>query len=180
MRRLLPLLALFAMSFSLNAESVRPPTGVDINETYTVPLRTELPSSCILLPLNGVEVILARKELVRIVDAKPSSWNSESERLALIAGNRAASILESAAPANTHTDCVQLRQPLKDDSLYLIINLLEKGTAAVRNLRTGQLVSAVEVRYVGVRCGPTCGNGAILVYLPQHNGPFLSVAWWSS
>lgn len=117
-----------------------------------------------------------------MVEAAPVSWTSEPQRLALIQGQRAAQLLRAAAGSNSSdaAGCDALQGPADSDTQYLMAEFLERGTASVLLSGKGQLEPKITVRYLGIRCGPTCGRGDILFHLPGDPKPFLVASWWVS
>lgn len=159
----------------------RPPAGTEVDETRSVAQRPRAPASCLSVQLNGVTVLLDRDALARQAAAKPTQWKTEAERMALIEGRRAAALLEATGTARDTHGCMQVTQALDGEDQSVLLAHLERGQATV--LAPGaakEAVAAVSIRYLGTRCGPTCGRGHIMVSVPGQPRPFLVADWWVS
>ncbi len=160
--------------------ATRPAAGATIDESRTVALLAATPQSCVAIDLRGAIVLLDKAELERIVAARPPSWATESERQALIAANRVQRLLSQLSLETDAAGCFTSAGPLDAEAQYAVLSALESGAAAVHDSASGKTVAAVRVRYLGDRCGPTCGRGSITVFLPDARQPFLVVDWWVS
>lgn len=171
-------------SAALAAAPERPPAGTEVDETRTVAQRPRAPDACLSLLVGGVTVLLDRDALARQAAAKPAQWKTEAERMALIEGRRAAALLEAATPASGPKDghgCSQVTQALDGEDQSVLLAHLERGQATVLAPGGGkEAVAAVAIRYLGTRCGPTCGRGHIMASVPGQARPFLVADWWVS
>lgn len=160
----------------------RPPAGTDVDETRTVAQRSRAPADCLSVVLEGVTVLLDRSELSRQAGAKPAQWKTEAERMALIEGRRAAALLQAASPApgGSLGGCHEVKQTLDSEDQSVVLAHLERGAAAVLPAGATQPAPAVAIRYLGTRCGPSCGRGHIMVSVPGQPRPFLVANWWVS
>jgi hypothetical protein len=168
------------LAASVQAQASRPPAGIDVDETRSVSLAAAQPQPCISIPLEGAIVLLGKPALDRLVADKPASSTTELERQALIAANRAQNLLAKLSHSRDAFGCFTTNSPLDRESEYLLLGALESGNATVKDLATGDIATSVRVRYMGDRCGPVCGRGNIMVYLPNKSHPFLVVNWWVS
>lgn len=156
----------------------RPPAGTEVDETRSVAQRPRAAASCLSVQLNGITVLLDREALARQAAAKPTQWKTEAERMALIEGRRAAALLEAAGSARDGHGCSQVTQALDGEDQWVLLAHLERGQAAVLPPGAREPVPAVSIRYLGTRCGPTCGRGHIMVSVPGQARPFLVADWW--
>ncbi len=182
MRRSQAFITLLALAASAPAfaQQPRPAAGTDVDVTRTISLSVKPPSPCISVAATGAMVLLSRDELQALVAARPASWRTEAERMALISGKRAEGFLATVSQVTDSGDCQAAPSQLDAESQYLVLEQLERGRAIVKDSKTGEPVSAVRVRYFGERCGPLCGQGRIMVYLPDGEQPFFVVSWWAS
>lgn len=178
------LLSLVLMSASIASSATppeRPPAGTDVDQTRTVAQRRQPPADCLAVALEGVTVRLDRQALARQAAARPARWTTEAERLALIAADRAAALLSAATDAADPRGCTQrVAAPLDASAQAVVLAALENGSAAVYAKDAAEPLPAVAIRYVGSRCGPTCGRGHIMVSVPGQAAPFLVQEWWVS
>lgn len=158
----------------------RPPSGTDVDERRMVSLLQTAPSSCIAVPLSGASVVLDRAALEQQVATSPREWKTEAERLALIAGKRAAALLAGLDETRTVLGCATSAKAISADAMHLLLQYLEAGQALVLDLASGQPVPAVEVHYFGKRCGQLCGRGDISVSLSGTKQTIMVVSWWVS
>jgi len=176
------LLALLFMSASTAltaAPADRPPAGTDVDQTRTVAQRQQPAADCLAVAFEGVTVRLDRQALARQAAARPARWRTEAERLALIEADRAAALLSAAADAADAHGCAQrVEAPLGAAAQAVVLAALENGSAAVYVKEAAEPVPAVAIRYLGSRCGPTCGRGHIMVSVPGARAPFLVQEWW--
>ncbi|RZJ62424.1 MAG: hypothetical protein EON49_02250 [Acidovorax sp.] len=181
-------IALMLVSTALTAAPVvRPPSGTDVDETRMVSQRTAPPQPCIAVPLGRVTVLLDPQELAVRAAARPAQWTTESERMALIEGQRAAALLAAATatvPPNGSTatahGCSHTVTTLDAQAQYTLLAALEAGSATVLVAGDKRPAAAVAIRYLGTRCGPLCGRGLIMVSVPGQSAPFLVQDWWVS
>lgn len=164
----------------VQAQTSQPPSGTDVDETRSVSLVVAPPKPCVSIPLKGAAVLLGKAELDRLVVAKPASWTTEIERQALIAANRAQSLLSKLSHSQDALGCFTTIGPGDAEAEYFLVGVLESGNATVKDLTTGDIVTSVRVRYLGSHDGPLSGRGYIMVYLPNNSQPFLAVSWWVS
>lgn len=164
-----------ALSPAARSDSWPPPAGVDVDAERTFTLPTRAPEPCLSATVDGVSFLLPREELKRMTTAAGPA-GTEAYEQALGDAQRAKRFLalETAKEMDRY-GCVPLAKPLKSDP-YLVLHLLEAGKAAVAV--AGKLNPQVIVRYMGSRCGPGCGHGEMLVYLPEGRRLLLSLFWW--
>ena len=168
-------------SASLLAAPVdRPASGADVDETRTVAQRPGPPPDCLSLTLNGVSVLLDRRELAGKAAVQSSQWTTEAERLALIEGQRASALLSAATTVKGENGCAQINAALDAEAKAMVLAALESGSATVLVDGSKTPIAAVAIRYLGTRCGPLCGRGHIMVYVPGRSRPFLVQDWWVS
>ena len=160
------------------AQAPRPAAGVTVDESRTVTLLAAMPAPCIAIALEGATVFLDKAEVGRAAASRPKAWTTEPERQALIAGKRAEGLLSQLSPTKDALGCFTLASPIDAETQSYVLSALEAGAAAVRDAATGQLAATVRIRYQGDRCGPKCGRGSVLVYLPEATRFFLIVSWW--
>ena len=174
-------IALMLVSTALTAAPVvRPPSGTDVDETRMVSQRTAPPQPCIAVPLGRVTVLLDPQELAARAAARPAQWTTESERMALIEGQRAAALLAAATATATAHGCSHTVTTLDAQAQYTLLAALEAGSATVLLAGDKRPAAAVAIRYLGTRCGPLCGRGHIMVSVPGQSAPFLVQDWWVS
>ena len=162
------------------AQAARPAAGQEVDESRSIELQVELPRPCIAVPGGQATVLLPRRELERLATGAPTAWTTEAERQALIQGRRAAALLKATGAGSTAdaNGCQTLQGPADSDAQHLVADFLERGAASV--LLSGKAQPRITVRYLGSKCGPTCGRGDILFHVPGEPGPFFAVSWWVS
>ena len=179
-RTLFAMVPMLASTVLLAAPVDRPASGTDVDETRTVTQRFEPPPDCLSITLSGVTVLLDRQELARKAAVQSSPWTTEAERLALIEGKRASALLSAATTVKDENGCRQIHGALDGEAKAVVLAALESGFSMVLLDGSKALVAAVAIRYLGTRCGPLCGRGHIMVYVPGQNRPFLVQDWWVS
>lgn len=177
---LVALATLALMSSIPPAQAARPAAGQEVDESRSIELQVELPRPCIAVPGGQATVLLPRHELERLATGAPTAWTTEAERQALIQGRRAAALLKATGAGSTAdaNGCQTLQGPADSDAQHLVADFLERGAASV--LSSGKAQPRITVRYLGSKCGPTCGRGDILFHVPGEPGPFFAVSWWVS
>ncbi|MEN5060624.1 hypothetical protein [Luteimonas sp. TWI1416] len=148
-------------------------------------LSIEIETARVSLPLATLEHAVAARpqppqdESDRVADLEAPLWRDESERLALIRGNRAAELLASSRlPGYDRYGC--LRVALDDvpgDARYLISAMLESGDAAVWRSGEASLRDAVLVTRTDY-CPERGPMGAVLYRLDEGERPFLMLVEW--
>ena len=179
-RTLLFIVPMLAVTVLRAAPVDRPASGVEVDETRTVVQRTKPSPDCLSVTLNGVIVLLDRKELVKKAVAQSSHWTTETERLALIEGQRASALLSAATGGKGEKGCAQIDRALDTEAKAMVLAALESGFSTVFASDSKLPIAAVAIRYLGTRCGPLCGRGHIMVYVPGQSRPFLVQEWWVS
>lgn len=177
MRRLFTVLLPLCMA-AFAAHSVRPQAGVDVDETVTVATPPQPPKSCIALPIGHVQVLLDRDRIEKLGSSAPKAFQTDADRDAMLASDRAARILAAIGRNANSLGCSVVDVDSKSDTLYLVFHHLEQGQAAVFDAKTGHSSKAVVIRYLGQRCGPRCGGGHFTVRRQEENSPFLVLEWW--
>lgn len=179
-RTLFAMVPMLASTLLLAAPVDRPASGSDVDETRTVTQRPQPPLDCLSIRLSGVTVLLDRQELARKAAVQSSSWTTEAERLALIEGKRASALLSAAATGKGENGCTQINGALDGEAQAVVLAALESGASTVLADDSKHPIAAVAIRYLGTRCGPLCGRGHIMVYVPGQSRPFLVQDWWVS
>jgi hypothetical protein len=178
------LLALLAAVFGTAAAAGtvvnEPEAGVSLDVWHTAPLLQEPPRPCLAWHHQGAALLVPRGDLESLVTSRPSRWQSEKERQALIDGDAAAWLLASAAPAGDSLGCETLPDTLTGDGQALLLRRIRLGRAAVVETHGGRTLPSLRLRYLGDRCGPLCGHGEILIHLPGRDHPWLMLPWWRS
>ena len=169
-----------AVAPTVHPQPPRPSAGIDVDETRSVALAATPASPCISLTSAEAVVVVARAAIDALAAATPARWTTEEERLALIAGKRAKGVLDKLSAAPDASGCVALPAPADGEALTLLLAMLERGDATVVDRRSGRAVASVDIRYLGMRCGPRCGRGTITVALPDRGPMFMRVDWWVS
>lgn len=179
-RTLFAMVPMLASTLLLAAPVDRPASGTDVDETRTVTQRSGPPPDCLSITLSGVTVLLDRQELARKAAVRSSSWTTETERLALIEGQRASALLSAATTVKGENGCTQINGALDGEAQATVLAALEGSSATVFVDGSKAPIAAVAIRYLGTRCGPVCGRGHIMVYVPGQSRPFLVQDWWVS
>ncbi len=168
-----------AISQAAGAASWPPPSGGDVDQERTFTLPTRAPEPCLSATLDGVSFLLPTDELKRLAAADKGARNGEADGQTSANAERARRILSlKTAKKKNQFGCAALAKPLAPDLLYVVLNLLEAGKAAVAIPETGELSPQVIVRYLGERCGGRCGHGDIFVYLPEKRRLIMTLMWW--
>lgn len=177
----LGLLAMLICSVgSASAESGRPVPGRDVDRTHTIRLLKAAPSPCVEISFGSISVALSHPDLQILANSSPGQSRREAERLRGIRSKRAAALLEALKPNTRLTDCVgRADGTAGDDWMHLVLELIENGRVAVF-ADNEKPISAVRIRYLGMRCGDHCGRGDIFVSIPDAPRPFLVLNWWAS
>lgn len=179
-KTLFAMVPMLASTLLLAAPVDRPAPGTDVDETRTVSQRSEPPADCLATTWSGVTVLLDRQELVRKAAVPSFPWTTETERLALIEGRRAAALLSAASTLKGENGCAQIGGVLDGEAKALVFAALENGSSMVLVSGSKAPVPTVAIRYLGMSCGPLCGRGHIMVYVPGQGRPFLALDWWVS
>ncbi|MBD9391477.1 hypothetical protein IB243_04030 [Acidovorax sp. ACV01] len=179
-RTLFAMVPMLASTLILAVPVNRPASGIDVDEIRTVVQRPKPPTDCLSITLSGVTVLLDRQELARKAAFQPFPWTTEAERLALIESRRASALLSAAATVKGENGCRQVNGVLDGEATAMVLVALESGSSAVLLDGSKAPVTAVTIRYLGTRCGPLCGRGHIMVYVPGQSRPFLVQDWWVS
>ena len=179
-RTLLSLVTMLTSTLLIAAPIDRPASGIDVDESRTVAQRSTQPADCLAARWGGVTVLLDRQELVRKAAVQPSQWTTEAERLAFIEGRRASALLSAAVAVKGKSGCAPIDGALDGEANAIVLAALESGSATVLLDGSKTPVAAVAIRYLGTRCGPLCGQGHIMVYVPGQSRPFLVQDWWVS
>jgi len=186
----LAVLLLTSGAMKLRAEEfTRPPAGVTIDETREVPLKAVVPSPCIAvsfthgpmpaLPFIAATVFLTKPEPAQVMPLSPGA--TETERLAWIKTGRSQELLALLPSSPDETGCFNIASDkLSVEVEFYVMDALERGTAVVKNTKTGEFVPHIYVRYFGMRGGELVGSGDISVHLPGKTGPLLISSWWES
>lgn len=163
------------------ADTTRPPAGINVDETRVVSARPRMPAPCVAVAYDGVTVELSRTDLEAQAARNPSQLQSDEDRIARVESLRASALLSTVVAPRAEGACAQVAwAALGPDGRSVVLAALENGRALVRDEAKGTVVPTVRVRYFGERCGPMCGRGSITVALPEGDRPFLSVSWWVS
>jgi hypothetical protein len=174
---------IIAMLFSLLAhaqpESEEPPSGQNVDEVRQVALLTTAPSPCVSLSFAAGTVLLSRTELETMAAATSKTWQTEPERLALIAAGRAKDLLDSVATTADEFACLPLSKQSRD-ALYLVADLLKQGKATVISAKSHKAVPTIAIHYFGQVCGALCGHGEISFMIPEDSQRLFSINWWVS
>jgi hypothetical protein len=179
-RTLLAMVPMLASTLLLAAPVDRPASGTDVDETRTVAQRPKPPPDCLSITLSGVTVLLDRQELARKAAVPSSPWTTEAERLARIESQRASALLSAATTVKGENGCTQVNGALDGEAKAMVLAALESGASTVLVNDSKHPIAAVAIRYLGTRCGPLCGRGHIMVYVPGQSRPFLVQDWWVS
>ncbi|MCD7098910.1 hypothetical protein [Stenotrophomonas sp. MMGLT7] len=142
-------------------EAARIPTT-----SRTVAMLADVAPPCVSIGLQeAVTASIPRSRFDRYVAARPphrQSWSDERERLAWIAGDRAALLLRATerAPRDALGCNVVTFEQVPNDSRYLLASLIEAGEAAVSVTDRPGFAPAVTVVDVDSHCrnGPLGGK----------------------
>ncbi len=156
----------------------RPPAGTSVDEVRSIPLPSTLCGPCIAVPTGAVVIVVSLEVMQQRVAAKPTQWCTESERMALIDGERAEVLMAALSESLECHGCRLAESAHLGEAAYLLLREIECGGAVVKVLATGEALSSVEIHYVGLCCEPNCGRGDIHVHWHGERAPFLSVNWW--
>lgn len=174
------LAALLGTSAVAGTVENEPEAGVSLDIWRTAPLLQELPRPCMAWHHEGAVLLVPRGDLEALVTARPSRWESEEERQALIDGTTAERLLASVAQATDSLGCGALPESLGGDGDVLLLRRIRLGRVAVVEKRSHRALTSLRLRYLGDRCGELCGHGEILIHLPGRNQPWLTIPWWRS
>jgi hypothetical protein len=153
----------------------RPPAGVSVDEVHLVPARSSVPQYHLLVRQDEFEIYLDRMRLEKLVAARPTEAKTEQQRLAFNNAGRAEQLLEQARATQSPDGAIT---DVRGDALYAILEQLELGNAAVRDLSTKSFVDAVNIRFYGSVAGPHAGIGHITVGIPHTGRTLLWINWW--
>lgn len=175
-----PSLAL-ALAAGISAAAERPPVGVAVDEIRTVRLPAKPPENCMSLATNGVTLLLDKAKFeAQAGFSLGRQWQTEEERLAFIAANRAKALLAQLTGERDARGCERLKPGDPGEAIYPIAEALEAGSAAVALPPDGQLLETIRVHYLAFRAGPHSGHGDILFILPDSGRMFWQMPWWAS
>jgi len=158
----------------------RPPAGQTLDVTREIALAARVSPPCIAVVATGASVLLSRAQLESWVGSAPRQWRTETERLALIRGRRAAALLALAGAEAGPGGCAPVEAARLGDTGHLVADLLESGDAAVLGQGATTPDRSVGVRYLGMRSAPTVGFGEITFLRGEPPRGFLRVEWWRS
>jgi hypothetical protein len=100
----------------------------------TVALLASMPTPCVSIQGSGARILLSRTDLIALDANHGQTYQTEAERLAMIAGNRAKSLLDAISSSRDASGCAEIsfaNGTDKQESMYLVGQLLEQGKAMV-------------------------------------------------
>jgi hypothetical protein len=159
-----------ALFFIANANSegyVRPPSGVDVNETRHIKQLKAPQSDCVSAEYPSAFVFISKEKLVAIA-ANPKSDDDDRAKKALS--------LITNSKDQWGCEVMTLKNFAEFD--YLVFSLIEEGQAAIYDKGTKEFVDSAEINYFGMVCGDLCGRGDFSVILPS--APLFFLPWWVS
>lgn len=164
-RRIFAVLASCAVGIVQAASFVPPEGGKTVDQSFKIPLPTEIPSECIAWHIKGVEldvlVVLDKKKLEqRAFD--DSRFRTEIEKLIRAENKR-------PSPSG----CVELEYAQLGYAILIFDGAIEAGSAVILD---GNLNTPAE--YVTVRYFATAGFGGHVTYQIQGQRPFRARVWW--
>jgi len=157
-----------------------PARGITVDKSFKITLDVMPSADCVSVVQGEATILISRKLLEDLRAAKPKKWATEQERLALIRGDRAESLLQSLTKSIDDVGCTKVQTPVPNDSLYLISELLESGQVEVIENKTKRRVRHIFVNFRGMRAGPMAGMGHISYSFTLESAPFLVLSWWVS
>lgn len=169
-----------AMTAAGPASGERPPAGQAVDVTREIVLQPQVAPPCIAVRASGASILVSRKRLEAMVAAKPRQWASESERLALIQGNRASALLGLAGAPGGPGGCAPVDAARLGDAAHVVVDLLEAGGAAVLGDGATTPDRTISVHYFGLRAGPSSGRGEIRFLRGEPKRVVFAVSWWAS
>lgn len=181
-RRAALLCLLLAPLTTLCAKSARPPSGETVNEVRTVALQHVIAGPCAAVSTGRLTLYLSLDRL-RQHAKRPSVYPAglpEEERLARIFAGRVRGLLAKLGQVPDRDGCLPVQGPLGADEFYAIVDEIEEGAVAAKLNQSGAALTALELRFVGMRCAPLCGRGDIIVGIPGEQGAEIAVNWWVS
>ncbi|HEV7776883.1 MAG TPA: hypothetical protein VGO76_08465 [Luteibacter sp.] len=104
------------------------------DQGHTIVLSTLMPAPCISFKADGARILMSRSALEELRSKADPAYQTEDERLALIAGNRAGILLEAASTTLDPSGCADIEQGgtgYTNDAVYLVAQLVQDGQAAV-------------------------------------------------
>jgi hypothetical protein len=137
-----------------------PRSGTTIDKTYTVALRTTIPSSCVALDLGKVRVLLDRVELKQQAQKEASGPSKDMEDLINVGDTGSSS-------------CAEVTPAQGSGKAYLFEEALRQGRAVVLDRAERKTVPVVLIRY----SGDENFGGHVFYYLPDHSA-FHTRIWW--
>ncbi|UNK41672.1 hypothetical protein MNO14_11970 [Luteimonas sp. S4-F44] len=184
----------FVLACGLPLAGAAQPHDTDPHPEKRVATAGSLAAPCLSIEIGPTRVSLPLTALDRAVAARPQPlqeagdraadldaprWRDESERLALIRGDRAAQLLASPRlPGHDRHGCTRVAlDDVPGDARYLIGALLEHGDAAVWRAGEATLRDAVLVTRTNPRKGQG-PSGVALYRLHEGERPFLTLVEW--
>lgn len=167
---------------ALSAKPARPPSGETVNEVRTVALQRAIVGPCAAVSTGRLTLHLSLERL-RQHAGRPSVYPAglpEEERLARIFAGRVRGLLAKLGQVPDRDGCLPVQGPLGAEEFYAIVDEIEEGAVAAKLNRSGAVLTALDLRYVGMRCEPLCGRGDIIVGIPAETGAEIVVNWWVS
>jgi hypothetical protein len=151
----------------------KPYPGLDVSFIVDVPREVDFP--CVGVQVVAARVLVSRKLLEALASARKvgADWKSESERMAMIRGERARELLGAAKPAQG-MECAERALGLSNSIEFLLGDLLLAAKAAVVDERGSRPTAKIRVRYHAGEIG-----GFVTYYLDRGE-EFISYSWFLS
>jgi hypothetical protein len=167
------------IALALSTALPRPPSGVAVNETRTVPALPAAPRICFAYTGAGGNLLVEGTRIRQAAASPTATWETEAERLAYVYAKRARELVATSAPESDPHGCKLLSPSVSMDALSLLVEEAEAGRAAATDSQ-GRFSPAIAILYSGAPCGVHCGLGMITVSLPGGQKPLVEVLWWQA
>lgn len=169
-----------ALAVAAEGRAQRPPAGQPVDVTRDIVLTARVDPPCIAILASGASILLSRAKLEALARFASRRWEKEDERLAFIRGKRARALVALAGAPGGPNGCSPVEASRLGDAAHVVAELLEEGAASVLGANASAPDHSIAVRYMGIRSGPTVGQGEIVFLRGEPRRYFFRVEWWRS
>jgi hypothetical protein len=161
-----------AQKVDLTPQFEPPRAGVSSDRTFIVRLPREVGTPCVAIDAITARILVSRKGLETLAAARRlgADWKGEDERMAMIHGDRARTLLGAARPAKGIECGEVVSEGALRDAKYLVVALLVSGNAMVVDAKGSRVTERMRIDYkatAGVGGFSTCylDRGEMFFYL---------------
>lgn len=154
-----------------------PRPGRTLDETFIVQLPTQIEMPCVAVDAGTARIVVSRKILDALAQARPlgADWKGEAERMAMIRGDRARTLLGAASAVGGIECAERVQEAALRGATYLVMELLISANAMVVEAKGSRITERLRVEY-HAKGGV---GGFISFYLDRGTIFFLVESWVS-